>query len=152
MNEWERETEDYNVQHGFANPKESLLQEAEDADPRINKLPAYGSSGAVPTASKDASTANKPVYGSTSASIASPTHTTNKSAGTTTAAPDANKDSSSSKGYLAAAGAAIGGAVGYAFGSKNSKEQDVDDSLVQDAEKKIQQLHHCQPTKSMRRN
>lgn len=136
LNEWERETEDYNVQHGFANPKESLLQEAEDADPRINKLPAYGSSGAVPTASKDASTANKPVYGSTSASIASPTHTTNKSAGTTTAAPDANKDSSSSKGYLAAAGAAIGGAVGYAFGSKNSKEQDVDDSLVQDAEKK----------------
>ena len=36
---------------------------------------------------------------------------------------------------LAAAGAAIGGAVGYAFGGKGSKENDVDDSLIEDAEK-----------------
>ena len=40
------------------------------------------------------------------------------------------------KGYLAAAGAAIGGAVGYAFGGKgSSKENEVDDSLIEDAEK-----------------
>lgn len=43
--------------------------------------------------------------------------------------------SSPGKGYLAAAGAAIGGAVGYAFGGKGSKENDVDDSLIEDAEK-----------------
>ena len=37
---------------------------------------------------------------------------------------------------MAAAGAAIGGAVGYAFGGKgSSKENEVDDSLIEDAEK-----------------
>ena len=39
------------------------------------------------------------------------------------------------KNYLAAAGAAIGGAVGYAFGGKGPKENHVDDSLIEDAEK-----------------
>ena len=36
---------------------------------------------------------------------------------------------------MAAAGAAIGGAVGYAFGGKGPKENHVDDSLIEDAEK-----------------
>ena len=44
------------------------------------------------------------------------------------------EDSNHEKGYFAA-GAAIGGAVGYAFGGKGSKENDVDDSLIEDAEK-----------------
>ena len=44
------------------------------------------------------------------------------------------EDSNHEKGYLAA-GAAIGGAVGYAFGGKGPKENHVDDSLIEDAEK-----------------
>ena len=40
------------------------------------------------------------------------------------------------KRLFTAAGAAIGGAVGYAFGGKgSSKENEVDDSLIEDAEK-----------------
>lgn len=57
-----------------------------------------------------------------------------KQSGDTLASTD-SETSSPSKGYLAAAGAAIGGAVGYAFGGKGSKENDVDDSLIEDAEK-----------------
>ncbi|KHC48248.1 hypothetical protein W5O_01098 [Candida albicans Ca6] len=57
-----------------------------------------------------------------------------KQSGDTSASTD-SETSSPSKGYLAAAGAAIGGAVGYAFGGKGSKENDVDDSLIEDAEK-----------------
>ena len=52
-----------------------------------------------------------------------------KQSGDTLASTD-SETSSPSKGYLAAAGAAIGGAVGYAFGGKGSKENDVDDSLM----------------------
>ncbi|RCK56604.1 hypothetical protein Cantr_05606 [Candida viswanathii] len=123
LNEWEREAEDYNVKHGFVDPKESLLQEAEDSDPRISKLPAYGSSGKVPTTSKD-------VSGSTGAS----SHGAN--VGSTVAATDASHDATSSPskgGYLAAAGAALGGAVGYAFGGNKDKEHDADaDTAVKD--------------------
>ena len=43
------------------------------------------------------------------------------------------EDSNHEKGYFAA-GAAIGGA-GYAFGGKGPKENHVDDSLIEDAEK-----------------
>ena len=57
-----------------------------------------------------------------------------KQSGDTLASTD-SETSSPSKGYLAAAGAAIGGAVGYAFGGKGPKENHVDDSLIEDAEK-----------------
>ena len=57
-----------------------------------------------------------------------------KQSGDTMASTD-SETSSPSKGYLAAAGAAIGGAVGYAFGGKGPKENHVDDSLIEDAEK-----------------
>ena len=43
-----------------------------------------------------------------------------KQSGDTLASTD-SETSSPSKGYLAAAGAAIGGAVGYAFGGKDRK-------------------------------
>ncbi|CAD1811588.1 hypothetical protein FOB58_003689 [Candida parapsilosis] len=39
--EEEREVSEWNIEHGFKDPKESLLQEAEDADPNIVKLPAH---------------------------------------------------------------------------------------------------------------
>lgn len=39
--EEEREVSEWNTEHGFKNPKESLLQEAEDADSNIAKLPAH---------------------------------------------------------------------------------------------------------------
>ncbi|EMG49743.1 hypothetical protein G210_5424, partial [Candida maltosa Xu316] len=98
--EWARDTADYNKRHGFIDPKESLVDEAEAAKTR-------DASSSLP------------------------------SGGTTTA-----KDSSTNPGYLAAGGAALAGAagaaVGYvssAFGSKNPKQEDVDDSLIEDAEK-----------------
>ncbi|KAI5964869.1 uncharacterized protein KGF55_001940 [Candida pseudojiufengensis] len=37
----ENEAETWNKEHGFKDPKESLLQEAEDVDPSIAKLPAH---------------------------------------------------------------------------------------------------------------
>ena len=37
----EKDVEDYNKQHGFVGNKESLIQEAEDKDPSISKLPAH---------------------------------------------------------------------------------------------------------------
>ncbi|RCK64134.1 hypothetical protein Cantr_10338 [Candida viswanathii] len=123
LNEWEREAEDYNAKHGFVDPKESLLQEAEDSDSRISKLPAYGSSGKVPSTSKD-------VSGSTG------TGSHGANVGSTGAAADASHDATSSPskgGYLAAAGAALGGAVGYAFGGNKNKEHDADaDTTVKD--------------------
>ncbi|KAI5951666.1 hypothetical protein KGF54_004741 [Candida jiufengensis] len=37
----EKEATQWNVQHGIKDPKETLLQEAEDVDPAIAKLPAH---------------------------------------------------------------------------------------------------------------
>ncbi|KAI5959326.1 hypothetical protein KGF57_002102 [Candida theae] len=39
--EEEKEVSEWNTKHGFKDPKESLLQEAEDADSNIAKLPAH---------------------------------------------------------------------------------------------------------------
>ncbi|KAI5970528.1 hypothetical protein CANMA_000437 [Candida margitis] len=39
--EEEREVSEWNTGHGFKDPKESLLQEAEDSDKNISKLPAH---------------------------------------------------------------------------------------------------------------
>ena len=155
---WEKETDDYNKKHGFVGAKESLIQEAEAKDPSISKLPEHrvdkDQLGKDASLGRDATFDEKELVASNDRKIWEKDATdynkkhgfdsgTQKSSSTVDA-PKLNtlkddeeyEDSTSEKGYLAAAGAAIGGAVGYAFGGKgSSKENDVDDSLIEDAEK-----------------
>ena len=154
---WEKDVEDYNKQHGFVGNKESLIQEAEDKDPSISKLPAHkvykDQLRKDTTLGRDATFDEKELVAANDRKIwekdaadydkkhgfSSNSHKSSY----TVDAPKLNalnddeeyEDSNHEKGYLAAAGAAIGGAVGYAFGGKGSKENDVDDSLIEDAEK-----------------
>ncbi|KAF6062571.1 hypothetical protein FOB64_005638 [Candida albicans] len=155
---WEKDVEDYNKQHGFVGNKESLIQEAEDKDPSISKLPAHkvykDQLRKDTTLGRDATFDEKELVAANDRKIwekdaadydkkhgfSSNSHKSSY----TVDAPKLNalnddeeyEDSNHEKGYLAAAGAAIGGAVGYAFGGKgSSKENEVDDSLIEDAEK-----------------
>ena len=154
---WEKDVEDYNKQHGFVGNKESLIQEAEDKDPSISKLPAHkvykDQLRKDTTLGRDATFDEKELVAANDRKIwekdaadydkkhgfSSNSHKSSY----TVDAPKLNalnddeeyEDSNHEKGYLAAAGAAIGGAVGYAFGGKGPKENHVDDSLIEDAEK-----------------
>ena len=154
---WEKDVEDYNKQHGFVGNKESLIQEAEDKDPSISKLPAHKVDKdhlrKDTTLGRDATFDEKELVAANDRKIwekdaadydkkhgfSSNSHKSSS----TVDAPKLNalnddeeyEDSNHEKSYLAAAGAAIGGAVGYAFGGKGPKENHVDDSLIEDAEK-----------------
>ena len=154
---WEKDVEDYNKQHGFVGNKESLIQEAEDKDPSISKLPAHKvdkdqlrkdtSLGRDATFDeKELVAANDREIWEKDAADYDKKHgfsSNSHKSSSTVDAPKLNalnddeeyEDSNHEKGYLAAAGAAIGGAVGYAFGGKGPKENHVDDSLIEDAEK-----------------